>query len=326
MSVSPPAAKKSKANEIIRVNGIDGRVKSVTVRLNGTVSQITLRNAFLLKKETPISLLSDNIVLDGDTDVFVLPSEWENLKFNLEWDNQQMSVNFEPKWQLKERWRLNALNWLYTIPPSKDCVIVLSSTTAATFHHGTHQAFVENSSSFNVAPVAQGENITVIVAKIIPSVDLVLLRATNGVFPISPRIEYPRLGMKFCVIGFDHFDQSNKTYSYGTIFTQTPHYYLNEQRAYMGPFWLGTARTSRGDSGGICISSNGYLIGMNVLTTCMPSTCHTNANSEAAIFVSKNVLVGAQTLVNERLLFEKPADPEPQSSFNTEEIIIRVYK
>lgn len=54
---------------------------------------------------------------------------------------------------------------------------------------------------------------------------------------------------------------------------------------------------SRGDSGGICISSDGYLIGMNVSTTCMPSTCHTNAISEAAVFVSKNALVGAEILV-----------------------------
>lgn len=224
----------------------------------------------------------------------------------------------EQKWQLTERWRFNALYWLYTIAPYKDCVVVLSSTTAATFYHGTHQAYVENTTSFDVVPVnhAQGGSITVVVAKIIPSIDLVLLRVTNGVFPFSPRIERPRPGMKFCVIGFGHVDQSNETYTSGAIFTETPHYYPNEEGAYMGPFWLGTARTryyknikchlnsysivknfSRGDSGGACISSDGFLIGMNVSTTCMPSTCHTNAISEAAIFVSKNALVGAEILV-----------------------------
>lgn len=122
----------------------------------------------------------------------------------------------------------------------------------------------------------------------------------------------------FVLAGFGNEKQS-LSYLPGTIHSLCDYYSTFKTSEgndiSMGPFILGTSRSSRGDSGknnsvlliknktlgGGCWSARG-LIGINVACTTMPSQYHHLAISEAAIFSPKNIISPAYRFKEEYLV------------------------
>ncbi|CAI4222016.1 unnamed protein product [Auanema sp. JU1783] len=75
-----------------------GKTIKVTARRDGTVTEKTLRRAFLLEDDVPVALFRDDIALEyyRKDMVVELDEEWSGARFELCWEEERRSRPVTP--------------------------------------------------------------------------------------------------------------------------------------------------------------------------------------------------------------------------------------
>lgn len=184
------------------------------------------------------------------------------------------------------------IKWMFFLHDQmgKATTICVHPRFFVTFRHGTHLQFKlgdELTMYSAEREVSEQTGVNVCVVEVNEALDFVLLKSESDVVERGPSIARAQESEPFTLAGFGN-EQGSLSYLPGAIHSVRD-YYFDGNASNMGPFILGTSRSSRGDSGGGVWGSRG-LIGMNSGCTTMPLQFHHLAISEAATFSAKNII------------------------------------
>ncbi|KAE9546980.1 hypothetical protein FO519_009808, partial [Halicephalobus sp. NKZ332] len=285
----------------IIVRGSDNRSVKVAARATGVVGKGTLRDAFQLEEDVPVGLFRNDRALecrrDGDEFIFVLGTEWKGAEFELKWKEARRSrpsTSFGQVPPVPAPASKSFVKWMFFLRDhmGKSTVICIHPRFFVTFRHGSHLQLKAGDALTIYKAEQEAEEqvgINVCVIKINDALDFVLLKSEVDVVERGPPLAGAEESEPFTLAGFGN-EQQTLSYLSGTIHSVCGYYlHFQENSNLMGPFILGTSRSSAGDSGAGCWGARG-LIGMNIACTLMPPKSHHSAISEAAIFSSKNII------------------------------------
>uniref|UniRef100_A0A1I7SHC3 Uncharacterized protein n=2 Tax=Bursaphelenchus xylophilus TaxID=6326 RepID=A0A1I7SHC3_BURXY len=291
----------------IRIKMMD---EEENVAVSGNIiTESSIRHAFLLPPDAVVKLsygsngIQTNCRTDAAGTSFLLPDGWSTMQFFARSAtpmyralNERPTSPYYPALPPNPAPTSEAvIKWMFFLPDQmgKSATICVHPRFFVTFRHGTHLRLkVGDALTMYTAEKEANEQvgIDVCVVNVNEELDFVLLKSKSDVVERGPSIARAQESEPFTLAGFGN-EQGSLSCLPGEIHSCREYYFRGDVQQ-LGPFILGTSRSSRGDSGGGIWGSRG-LIGMNHGCTTMPPQLHHLAISEAATFSAKNIIIPA---------------------------------
>ncbi|CAD6198109.1 unnamed protein product [Caenorhabditis auriculariae] len=287
--------------------------------LSNNLTLSTVKSQFLLPWDAVVSLSYEvnsrqkGCEVNENGSAFILPADFSNMQFSVESDktpsrpasSMDVRPNVSPYPDAPspppplsksiDKWMFYASDLA-----GKSTVVCVHPRYFVTFRHGTHLLLqlgsamkIFHATAEDQPNAESGWEVTVV--DINEKLDFILLRSKENIVETAPRLVGGEESEIFLLAGFGDMTSGSQKLAYlsGIVHSVRGYYFsLNDRPSppLMGPFYLGTGQSSRGDSGGACWSSRG-LIGIKYGVTCMPDVGFTHfVIHEAATYSPKTII------------------------------------